>query len=433
MATEALISAVKPGSKAARANLGPGDRILKVNDSVVRDLIELSFALSDKKVTLDVAKAAGGTVQLRLSKSIDEDLGIEFESAVFDRVRTCANKCLFCFVDQMPAGMRDTLYVKDDDYRLSFLYGNFVTLTNLSEADFKRIRQFHLSPLYVSVHATDGVLREKMLGTPRAADILPQLRKLTEAGIELHTQIVLCPEWNDGEVLQRTVQDLAELQPEILSVAVVPVGLTRFRDECQPLRAFTESEAAAIVDAAAAWQKQFRADTGNSFVYLSDEFYLKGKRPIPPDEEYDGYPQLENGIGLVRSFLSDWEAAGKAAHADKKTTAVICGTAIAPVLAKLLAPMEPSVRVEPVTNDFFGSGVNVSGLLTGRDVIAHINGLAQKPQQVILPSTMLRKHEEVCLDGVSLADIRQKLGVTVLVAAGAADLQAKLAGRGAES
>ena len=426
--TEALVAAIRPGSKADRIKLEPGDRILKVNGETIKDLIELSFALSEKKVTLDVVKASGEKVQLRLSKAIDEDLGIEFESAVFDRVRTCANKCLFCFVDQMPLGLRDSLYVKDDDYRLSFLYGNFVTLTNLTTADFDRIRRFHLSPLYVSVHTTDGALRTKMLGVPRAADIMAQLRKLTAAGIELHTQIVLCPGWNDQAALRRTVHELAELQPEILSVAVVPVGLTRFRESCAPLRTFTVAEASELVAEATVWQKTFRAATGRSFVYLSDEFYLRAGRALPPETEYDGYPQIENGIGLVRSFISEWDSVRPAGVARPATidTVLVSGTAFAPILAQLTAPWGDAVRVAALENNFFGGGVNVSGLLVGQDIAAQLARLARPPQRIILPTTLLRRPEEIFLDGMTLTALRQQLGLPVQVATGAQHLYALL-------
>ena len=215
MSAGAIISAVEPAGKAERAGLVPGDEILRINGETVQDLIDLSFALAEEKIELEVKKYSGEIVRLQIRKKVDEALGFEFESAVFDRVRTCANKCLFCFVDQMPSGLRDTLYVKDDDYRLSFLYGNFVTLTNLTEADFQRIRRLHLSPLYVSVHTTDGPLRERLLGTPRAAKIMEQLRRFAEAGIEMHTQVVLCPDHNDGEQLTKTIRELAELRPEI--------------------------------------------------------------------------------------------------------------------------------------------------------------------------------------------------------------------------
>ena len=434
MSSGALISAIQPGSKAEAAGLVIGDTILRVNGQKLQDLIDLSFALSEERVELEVKKHSGEIVRLRIRKKLDEALGFEFESAVFDRVRTCANKCIFCFVDQMPVGLRDTLYVKDDDYRLSFLYGNFVTLTNLTEADFQRIRRLHLSPLYISVHTTDGPLRERLLGIPRAAKIMEQLQRFADAGIEMHTQVVLCPEYNDGEYLTRTIRELAALRPEILSLAIVPVGLTRFRTTCQPLRTFTSSEAAAIVDEVAGWQQQFRAETDNSFVYLSDEFYLKAGRPLPADEIYDDYPQLENGIGLVRSFITDWEAAGGCSKlvVNRKTAEdiilVIAGTAFAPSLTELLRPLSTAIQVEAVVNQFFGSAVNVSGLLTGSDIVAHVRALAKQPQRLIIPATTLRKGTEVFLDGMTLAELRQIVDIPVQVADGALELWQRLAG-----
>ena len=434
MTAGAVISAVQPNSKADRAHLEPGDRLLRVNGAAVGDLIDLSFALAEEQVELEVLKTSGKTVRLRIKKALDESMGFEFESAVFDRVRTCANKCLFCFVDQMPAGLRDTLYVKDDDYRMSFLYGNFVTMTNLTPADFDRIRRFHLSPLYVSVHTTNGELRRQMMGIPRAAEIMRQLRDFVDVGIELHTQVVLCPGYNDGAELTRTVRELSELGPEVLSLAIVPVGLTRFRQACAPLRTFTPAESATIVDEVAAWQAKFRAEKGNSFVYLSDEFYLRAGREIPAEEFYDGYPQLENGIGLVRSFLTDWQEASGCEGLtpipgmDGDPVVAVSGTAFAPVLSGLLQPLSPAVRVEAVVNDFFGPSVNVSGLLTGRDIAAHIRSLAVQPQLIVLPATTLRKNERVFLDGMTADELERELGVPVRIAAGAAELRSILAG-----
>ena len=427
MAAGAVISAVQPNSKAARAGLAAGDRLVRVNGRTVRDLIDLSFALAEERVELEVVKPSGETVQLRIRKKLDESMGFEFESAVFDRVRTCANKCLFCFVDQMPAGLRDTLYVKDDDYRLSFLYGNFVTLTNLTQDDFERIRRFHLSPLYVSVHTTDSELRQRMLGIPRAGEIMRQLQQFVEAGIEFHTQVVLCPGYNDGEYLTRTIRELAGLGPDVLSLAIVPVGLTRFRQDCHPLRTFTSAEAGAIVDEITGWQTTFRAKSGCSFVYLSDEFYLRAGREVPAEEIYDGYPQLENGIGLVRNFLSEWEEAGGCAPLSdavaeaEKPSLVVSGTAFAPILADLLKSL-PTVCVQAVVNEFFGSAVNVSGLLTGRDIAAHVRSLGIGLQRIILPSTMLRKNERIFLDGMTVEELQQELEAPVSIVSGAAGL-----------
>lgn len=431
----AVISSILPGSKAERSGLQPGDRILRINGDSPGDLIDLSFALAEERIEMEVAKTSGTTVSVRINKKMDESVGLEFESAVFDRIRTCANKCIFCFVDQMPQGLRETLYVKDDDYRLSFLYGNFVTLTNLTDADFDRIRRFHLSPLYISVHTTDGVLREQLLGTPRAAEILNQLRRFAETGIEMHTQVVLCPGYNDGESLKRTIRELAELRPEVLSLAIVPVGLTRFRTCCHPLRTFTSVEAAEIIDEVAHWQNIFRSETGSSFVYLSDEFYLKADRELPADENYDGYPQIENGIGLVRSFITDWEMAGGCPaidpdweSADKKIV-VFSGTAFAPALASLLSPLKIRVQVEAVSNQFFGPAVNVSGLLTGSDIAAHYKSEKLTAERLILSSTTLRKNEQVFLDGMTVSELQHMLAVPIDIVDGAEALQKRLEGK----
>ncbi len=434
MSAGAVISAVQPNSKAFRAGLAPGDRLISVNGEKLRDLIDLSFALAEEKINLEVLKTSGETVQLHIKKKLDEAMGFEFESAVFDRVRTCANKCLFCFVDQMPEGLRETLYVKDDDYRLSFLYGNFVTLTNLTAADFDRIRRFHLSPLYISVHTTDGALRERMLGIPKAGEIMEQLQAFADAGIEMHTQVVLCPGYNDGENLTRTIRELAELRPEILSMAIVPVGLTRFRQQCHPLRTFSPEESAAIVEEVNGWQAKFRAETGCSFVYLSDEFYLRAGREAPVEEIYDGYPQLENGIGLVRSFLSDWEAAGGCGGIpdgpaqDGGMTVAVSGTAFSPVLATLLNPLKSFVQVEAVVNEFFGPAVNVSGLLTGGDIAAHVRKLDADVRKIIVPSTTLRKNETVFLDGMTVDELQQQLAIPVHIVSGAKALRECLGG-----
>jgi putative radical SAM enzyme (TIGR03279 family) len=427
----AVVSFIQPGSKADQAGIEPGDRILRINGGQLRDIIDMSFALANLQIVIEVEKKCCTRVFLRINKNLDESLGFEFESAVFDRVRTCANKCHFCFVDQMPRGLRNSLYVKDDDYRLSFLYGNFVTLTNLSDADFERIRRFHLSPLYVSVHTTDGVLREQLLGSPRAGAIMEQLRRFAEAGIEMHTQVVLCPDYNDGESLKRTIRELAEMRPEILSLAIVPVGLTRFRSTCHPLRSFSALEAVDIVDEVARNQSVFRAETGNSFVYLSDEFYLKAGKPLPADEIYDDYPQLENGIGLVRNFITEWESTGGCreitpSHGPGKKIIVISGTAFAPTLAELLKPLQSRVRVEAVTNRFFGEEVNVSGLLTGSDIVAYYEANDLMAERLIFPSTILRKGEQVFLDGMTVDDLQQRLNVPVEIVDGALALQKRL-------
>ncbi len=430
--TKGTISAVADGSIAAELGLLPGDALLAVNGKPVSDIIDLSFALADEYVELLVARQSGEEELFAVEKEYDQDLGLEFESAVFDRVRPCANKCVFCFVDQMPPGMRESLYVKDDDYRLSFLYGNFITLTNLAPRDLARIRRLHLSPLYVSVHATDGEIRAALLGNPRAKDILGRLRDLTASGIELHTQVVLCPGLNDGPVLERTIADLYALAPGVLSLAIVPVGLTRHREKCRPLRGFTPGEAENVIAAVAAWQRRCQAETGASFVYLADEFYLACGQPIPEYDEYDGFPQLENGVGIVRSFLAEWAETAVPAEGYRtpRHIDVVCGVSAAAVLAPLIAGLSVpnlTVRLVPVVNAFFGPAVTVTGLLTGGDIIAALRSGGPPPDGVIIPGVALRKGENIFLDGLAPEDLSRALDRPVRVARFAAELKQQLA------
>jgi len=422
-----IISRVYPGSIASELGLVPGDRLLKVNGQPVQDIIDLSFALADETVELVIERSSGRIETFEIEKDYDENLGIEFESAVFDNVRRCANNCIFCFVDQMPPGMRESLYVKDDDYRLSFLYGNFITLTNFGPADLKRVRHLHLSPLYVSVHTTDSQLRAKMLGNPRAGKILEQLRELIAADIELHTQVVLCPNINDGEFLNKTIADLYALGPQVLSVAVVPVGLTRFREGRFPLTGFSPAGAAEVIGLVDKWQKRCRAERGTSFVYLADEFYLAAGVEIPAYEFYDDFPQLENGVGLVRSFLAEWESrpVSSAGYAEPKYIDVVCGVSAAKILHPLFDKLSiPNlhIRLVPVENKFFGSTVTVTGLLTGQDILATLRSLPGPRTGIIIPGVALRKGETVFLDDIHPEDIEQDLETPVRTAYFAHDL-----------
>ncbi len=420
------------GSIAAELGLLPGDALLAVNGKPVSDIIDLSFALADEYVELLVARQSGEEELFAVEKDYDQDLGLEFASAVFDRVRPCANKCVFCFVDQMPPGLRESLYIKDDDYRLSFLYGNFITLTNLAPRDLARIRRLHLSPLYVSVHATDGDIRAALLGNKRAKDIMGRLKDLTADGIELHTQVVLCPGLNDGPVLERTIADLYALAPGVLSLAIVPVGLTRHRGKCQPLRGFTPEEATGVIAAVAAWQRRCRAETGASFVYLADEFYLACGLPVPEYDHYDGFPQLENGVGIVRSFLAEWDetvVTGEG-YAAPRHIDVVCGVSAATVLGPLLAGLSLpnlTVNILPVVNAFFGPDVTVTGLLTGADIIAALQAVDRPRDGVIIPGVALRKGENIFLDGLTPEDVARASGRPVRIAHFAADLKQQLA------
>ena len=292
-----VILRVIENSIAEELELVPGDKILSVNNMPLRDIIDFSFAMADEEIELLVEHTNGEQELIEFDKDYDEDFGVEFERAVFDGIRECANHCCFCFVDMIAPNMRHSLSVKDDDYRLSFLYGNFVTLTNMGPADFSRIQSFHLSPLYVSVQCTNPVLRAEMLRYKGAADILGQLTKLEEAGADYHTQVVLCHGLNDGEELERTIRDIVARRPHALSLAIVPVGLTKHRSDPFPLVQFDREGAARVINEVERWQHQIRAEEGRTFIYLGDEFYFLAGREVPPAEMYDGFPQLDNGIG----------------------------------------------------------------------------------------------------------------------------------------
>lgn len=428
MQYKGIITGTAPNSIAQEIGLTYGDKLLEVNGQPISDLIDLSFALAEENVTLLIEKADGEQELIEIEKEYDEDLGIEFDSAVFDGVRHCANRCVFCFVDQMPHGMRKSLYVKDDDYRLSFLYGNFVTLTNMNHEDLARINRLHLSPLYISVHTTEGALRTKMLNNPNAGHILDQITALSESGIEMHTQVVLCPGLNDGAALEKTFQDLYALYPHVLSMAIVPVGLTKHRSQCPSLCGFTPEQSANIIHTVQKWQNKCRRETGQTFVYLADEFYLAADMPIPEYDFYDEFPQLENGIGIVRCFLTEWEEFQPVASSSESEEwiDVICGVSIAKVLEPLLSSVSISnrnIRLVPVDNVFFGPGVTVTGLLTGQDIGNALRKLSGRRTGIILPGVALRKGEAVFLDDTTPEDISKEFGVPVRIANSAQDLK----------
>ena len=406
-----VILRVLEGSIAEELELVPGDKILAVNDMPLRDIIDFSFAMADEEIELLVEHADGEQELIEFDKDYDEDFGVEFERAVFDGIRSCANHCYFCFVDMIAPDMRHSLSIKDDDYRLSFLYGNFVTLTNMGAADFERIEHFHLSPLYVSVQCTNPVLRAEILRYKGAADILGQLTKLEEAGADYHTQVVLCYGLNDGEELERTIRDITERRPHALSLAIVPVGLTKHRTDPFPLIQFDRIGAARVIDQVEAWQQRIRAEEGRTFIYLGDEFYFLAGGDVPPAEMYDGFPQLDNGIGLTRNFIEEWTAAADYANTldTNSRLAVISGTAVAPVVERLARELDPDVQrihVLPVINEHFGETVNVSGLLTGHDISAALRAFSHSVDGVLIPASSLREGEDVFLDDMTLDAMR---------------------------
>ena len=417
-----LISGVRKGSLAETAGIKAGEKLCSIDGVQVKDIIELSFYTSDYEVELELESADGEHRQVHIDKYPDEDLGLEFDSAVFDRVATCYNKCVFCFVDQMIPGMRPGLYVRDDDYRLSFLYGNFVTLTNMKDADFDRIIQTHLSPLYVSVHATDPDVRCKMMKNRFAGQLMDKMQRLLAAGIEIHTQIVCCPGYNDGEILAKSFHDLYALYPGVLTMAVVPVGITKHREHLPQLATFTQEQAAALVDQVTEWQKRCRQETGKTFIYIGDEFYLLAGRELPPAEWYDGFPQLENGIGLTRNFMEEWQenlAQMHGFHAAPPAMIPVGESAervLQPLLDKLNKKYHAQHKFIAVPNEFFGGKVNVTGLLTGGDILKNI-----QTERIILPAVVLN-NDQLFLDDMSLAQFKEQYPGKVEIAKGAKEL-----------
>lgn len=427
MKNNGIISAVTDGSLAAKTGLKPGDRIVSINGQHVQDLIDFSFAIADEEITI-VVEHEHKKVEHYFQKRFGEDIGIELESAVFDKIRQCANNCKFCFIDQMPKGLRESLYVKDDDYRMSFLYGNFITLTNMNEKDWKRIHQFHLSPLFVSIHTTNGELRQEMMQQPLSQHIKAQLDRLVQLEVDFHCQIVLCPDYNDGDELEKTLQDLITLQPHALSVAIVPLGITKFRDHCAPMKPVDRKCALKTIAIVEKQQKACREKSGNSFAYLADEFYLIANKSIPPAVWYDGFPQLENGIGMVRRFEMDWHDLVLVPNRYNQPLhlAVVVGTIVANFIRQIINEMpihNLQVTVIPVENVFFGKTITVTGLLSAQDILKTLQQQTECFDGVILPGVVLRKGESIFLDDMTLTDFAAQLPHEVRVGDFAADLK----------
>jgi putative radical SAM enzyme (TIGR03279 family) len=409
----AVIASVRPASQAARLGLAPGDRVLRVSGKTPRDYIAYRYLIAEESVSLTWEDAQGRQRRARIEKSLDEDLGITFTSDVFDGVRLCRNRCAFCFVHQLPRGMRAALYVKDDDYRLSFLHGNFVTLTNLTLADRRRIAEYHLSPLYVSVQATEPEVRVRLFGGP-TPDPRVEMQRLISKGIEFHTQIVVCPGSNDGEHLARSVEDLAALHPGVRSIGVVPVGLTSHRGKLAKIPAVTAEMAREIVAQVESWQREYRKRLGTRLVFASDEMYLRAGLPLPSRREYEDFPQLGNGIGGVRLFLDDLAKLKPVSLKRPTRVTLVTGEMAAPFVRALAEKLEMGQNVTAqvcvVRNRFFGASVTTAGLLTGRDIVAALRECGVG-EVVVIPGTAVREGEGF-LDGVRV----EELGVEAHVA-----------------
>jgi putative radical SAM enzyme (TIGR03279 family) len=412
--------------------LRPGDRLVSINGHVLRDVIDCHFYAADERLRLETERA-GERLAFVVDREYGEDFGVSFTEDVFDGLRRCSNSCAFCFVDQMPPGLRPSLYVKDDDYRYSFLHGNFVTLSNWTEGDWERVGGQHLSPLYISVHSTDSKTRRHMLGNPRVPDILQQLRRLAVLGIEMHTQIVVVPGFNDGKQLERTVTDLTALFPAVRSIGVVPVGLTKYHNG--QVRLLTAQEEAEIMDAIIPWQKENRSNLGVTLVYPSDELYLRTGHNIPPAEQYDGFPQLENGVGLVRLLLDEWDMLNRtrARVRAKGNGAVVYGTLIAATLSRICEELKEKTWLDitalSVPNEFFGATVTVSGLLTGRDLVCALRG-QELGDVVFVPRSMFEATGQVTLDDMTREEIEAALEAKVVPAGGIANVLDYFGGEG---
>lgn len=418
----AICKGIINNSIAAEVGLEPGDTLFTINGSEIKDILDYRFASQETDLVLEVRKASGEVWIVDVEKDEDEELGLIFDGIIFDRMHYCRNRCLFCFVDQLPPHMRKTLYVKDDDYRYSFLYGNFITLTNLTNEDWEKIVTMRLSPLYVSIHAMRPAVRQTMLGVAGTGSIKDDLLRLAEGGIQIHTQIVLCPGINDGEILRESIQELAARYPVVQSIGIVPVGLTGFRQGTPELVPVSQKDALELIQWAQAWQQEFRQQMGIGLVYLADEFYLQAQQPIPEAAYYDDYPQVENGIGLARILLDEFAAieSDLPEMIEPRQVFIVTGRSGAQVLDPICRRMNDitglTVELTPVENHFFGGLVSVTGLLTGSDIINALQGdFAGK--RVLLPEIVLKEGEMVFLDDIQVEDIKKSSQADIRIVA----------------
>ncbi len=429
----AKISRVLPNSIAEEIGFEPGDAIVSINNTQPRDLIDYRFLCSDEYLELEVMDAAGDIHQIEIEKDYDDDLGLEFETALFDGLIQCNNHCPFCFIDQQPPGKRESLYLKDDDYRLSFLYGSYLTLTNLTEKEWRRIEQMRLSPLYVSVHATEPEVRTRLLKNKRAGLIMSQFQWFQERRLQIHAQVVVCPGINDGIHLERTLLDLASFHqgdlPAVASAAVVPVGLTRFRPSQDELIPVSQDKAREVIIQVQQLQAKFRQQFGSNFAWLADEWFLIARQDIPPESHYEDYPQIGNGVGSIRLFLKQFQNTArkmlpKAIAPPRRFTWVVGNAverAFQPLVEQLNAVRGLEINLVALNSKYWGQEITVTGLLTGQDLLA---GLAGKDlgDGILLPSLMLKHDETKFLDDLTIADVSQQLAVSIFPVSGVEEL-----------
>ncbi|MBE5787235.1 MAG: DUF512 domain-containing protein [Clostridiales bacterium] len=426
------IEAVHPHGIAWRRGIRPGDSIIAINGEPVLDEIDYqAFTNNKSKLDILLQRADGKEESVRIIKAKESALGMTIADTMVCRPRACRNKCIFCFIDQMPPGMRDTLYVKDDDWRLSLMMGNYITLTNVDATEFERILKRKASPLYISVHATDMDVRVSMMKNPNARHLMERLNQLKDAGLHFHCQIVLCPGWNDGAVLEKTLTDLAALWPAAQSAALVPVGLTKYREGLADIKPFNQESAGKVMKIARTFQEKMLAEKGTRFVFPSDEMMLIAGEEIPEEDYYEGYPQIENGVGLLRKFEEtlQLEAAENPLPALERTVLIPCGVSVATVMQKWMekyAPKNVKVKVQPIRNFFFGETVTVTGLITGSDLKAQLQGV--QADEILLCQNTLRDAGDLFLDDMPLSELRAALSpkITIVPNDGAALYQALL-------
>lgn len=424
-----VVKNVEEGSIAWEMGIEPGDVLLRINNHIIEDVFDYHYYVNDEELLVLIRKVNGEEWELEIEKDYEDDLGIEFEQGLMDEYRSCRNKCMFCFIDQMPKGMRETLYFKDDDSRLSFLQGNYVTLTNMSDHDINRIINYHLEPINVSIHTTNPELRCKMLHNRFAGDALKKIDVLYEGGITMNGQIVLCKGENDGEELERSIRDMTKWLPNLQSVSVVPVGLTKYREGLYPLEPFNKEDARKVLHTIHKWQKKIYEEYGIHFIHASDEWYLLAGEELPEEERYDGYLQLENGVGMLRLLENEFNQAYECLEGDHREhhVSLATGRLAAPIIRKLIEKLKekyPNLTADiyEIRNDFFGELITVSGLITGQDLK---NQLRDKMlgDVLLLPNNMLRNGEEVFLDDMTVTELAETLHVKVnIVGSGGQDL-----------
>ena len=418
---EHIVSAVAPGSIAEELEIEPGDVLVSVNGQEPEDVFDYRYLMNEEEVLVVIRKPNGEEWELEIEKEYEDDLGMEFENGLMDDYRSCRNKCMFCFIDQLPKGMRDTLYFKDDDSRLSFLQGNYLTLTNMNEHDLEKIIYYKLSPINISFQATNPELRCKMLHNRFAGDIMDKVQRLKEAGIVMNGQIVLCRGVNDGEELDRSIRDLVTLMPELQSVSVVPVGLTRYRDGLYPLEPFTKEDACNVLDLIHGWQEKLVKEYGTHFIHAGDEWYILAERSMPEETTYDGYLQLENGVGMVRLLKEEVDACLADLPGDdrKRKVTIATGELAAPYLREHVTAIRkkyPGVEAQVITvkNEFFGGKITVAGLLTGQDLVNQLKG-KDLGEELLLTTNMLKSDEPVFLDDMTVEQLQTALQIKVSI------------------